>query len=740
MARLVPEGVDVIASPDGAWLAVTQPDRIALHKAATLECVATFPLPQPGPTDLGFVTGPLRLLAFTRGAGVTVGQGLALSGLEPCGRREFQGHWQARAFVGDRCLLSGPDGTQQVAVLAPRILGAETIPIRQTLRFAAAAPESRFLIDGAKQFELWDAPTRHLVYRLSLQLPQAVLQGGFAHHGRLLWVAEPGGKIDLYRFSDGRRQMQFELGPEILALDGNPESSRLILAHRAHGMAEIELKMLDLVRREWHPLALPAKLSPLVAFCLVEAEEAGVALVAEDGALHISPLPKPKEQATPGAGDSSARVGPATSAPPAPRGVIPPRRSAASGGVSERVNAWRSRLRGADDLPADAPDAAAAPGPADDTAAAPGDEGPADHLAGEAEPDAPRELRTEPDATARLAPGPTGPRALGNSSRSDRWRELIPGRLAPASSPEAPENPLDLSPTILTPADDPREPSPAGGRPGAARTLSSVAGAAPSPAPASALESRNVLAAEGTTAWRATLVRWGEAALAAPETANAPPPLAGTTVGVAAQHLGLGPVATTLLGLLYAAWLLGCDREGIPVAVVARVIGDGAEWREALGRGQLGAAGLVERRRGNVRLCAAAARLLDGQLPRCPTENESRGIPPEPLAGLHLVTIEEDAAPETLGQELSRRLGRRVTLVDLRPVPPEKAGRSLDIGLVEARMYGAVPLILVADDGQGLEPRLEALASHPSPSVLAWATSAPLPPALAELPMLTLDL
>jgi hypothetical protein len=175
------------------------------------------------------------------------------------------------------------------------------------------------------------------------------------------------------------------------------------------------------------------------------------------------------------------------------------------------------------------------------------------------------------------------------------------------------------------------------------------------------------------------------------------------------------------------------------VAVVARVIGDGAEWREALGRGQLGAAGLVERRRGNVRLCAAAARLLDGELPRCPMENEARGLSPEPLTGLHLVITEEDTAPESLGQELSRRLGRRVTLVDLRPLPPEQAGRSLDRGLVEARMYGAVPLVLVASDGQGLEPRLAALASHPAPSVLAWATSDPLPPAFAELPVLTLE-
>ena len=99
MARLGPEGIDVIASPDGAWLAVTQPDRLALHKAATFECVATFPLPLPGPTDLGFVTGPLRLLAFTRGDGITVGQGLTLPGLEPCGRREIQGLWQARHCI-----------------------------------------------------------------------------------------------------------------------------------------------------------------------------------------------------------------------------------------------------------------------------------------------------------------------------------------------------------------------------------------------------------------------------------------------------------------------------------------------------------------------------------------------------------------------------------------------------------------------------------------------------------------
>jgi hypothetical protein len=732
MARLGPEGIDVIASPDGAWLAVTQPDRIALHKAATLECVATFPLPLPGPTDLGFVSGPLRLLAFTRGDGITIGQGLTLPDLEPCGRREFQGLWRARAFVGDRCLLSGPDGTLQVAVLAPRALGADAIPLRQILRFAAAAPESRFLIDGPKQFELWDPPTRRLVYRLSLQLPQTVLQGGFAHHGRLLWVADPGGKVDLYRFSDGRRQMQFELGPELLALDGNPESSRLLVAHRAHGASVVELKLLDLVRREPHLLALPAELTPLAAFCLVEAEEAAVALLGEDGALHLSPLPRPKEQAAPGLGESGSHPiqgGGNTSAPR--NGMVPPRRSATPGGVSERVNAWRTRLRGADGLPSDA----SAPAPADDIAGEMGDESTTSRLDGEAEADAAmRGRQAEPDATARLVPRSIGPR--GGSSRAERWRELVPGR---RPSPEVPEAALDLSPTVVTPADDNGNAPPAGVRPGTSPSLSAVPGTSASTPPASAQDPRNALVTEGTVAWRVALVRWGETALAAPEATNAPPPLPGTTIGVAAQHLELGPVATTMLALLYAAWLLGCDRDGLPVAVVARIIGDGAEWREALGGGQLGAAGLVERRRGDVRLCTTAARLLDGELPRCPTENASQGMPPEHLAGLHLIAVEEGVAAEPLGQQLSHLLGRRVTIVDLRSVAAGQAARRLAVGLIEARMYGAVPLILVAPDWQALESRLAALVPLPWPGVLALTMSAPLPPTFARLPVLPLE-
>ena len=736
MARLVADGIDVIASPDGSWIAVTQPDRIALHKAATLECVATFPLPLPGPTDLGFVTGPLRLLAFTRSAGITVGQGLTLPGLEPCGRREFPGLWQARAFVGERCLLSDPDGAQQVAMLAPRALGADAIPTRQALRFAAAAPESRFLIDGPKQLELWDAPTRRSVFRLSLQLPHAVLQGGFAHHGRLLWIADPNGKVDLYRFSDGRRQMQFELGPELLVLDGNPESPRLIVAHRAPRTGAIELKLLDLVRREPYPLALPAKLAPLVAFCLVEADEAAVALVGEDGALHISPLPKPKDQAAPGpapgeAGSRPSQTGGHTAAPR--NGMVPPRRSTPSGGVSERVNAWRTRLRGTDGVPSETP----VPASADDLSGETGDEsaasGPTDGAG--ADPAA-GETRTDPDATARLPSHSPAPQAQESPSRADRWRDLVPGRRL---SPEAPEAPLDLSPTTMTPPDDGRAAPPASARPATSPAGSGATGLPPSIPPASPRDPGKALTAEGTVAWRAALVRWGEASLAAPETAIAPPPLPGTTVGVAAHHLATGPVATTMLALLYAAWLLGCDRDGIPVAVVARIIGDGAEWREALGRGQLGAAGRVERRRGNVRLCAAAARLLDGELPRCPTENAAQGIPPEPLWGLHLVDVEEGAAAEPLGQQLSRMLGRRVTIVDLRATAADQAVRLLAVGLIEARMYGAVPLILAAPDWQALESRLEALGSLPGLAVLALTMADPLPPTFSPLPMLSLE-
>jgi hypothetical protein len=237
------------------------------------------------------------------------------------------------------------------------------------------------------------------------------------------------------------------------------------------------------------------------------------------------------------------------------------------------------------------------------------------------------------------------------------------------------------------------------------------------------------------TGWRSALVEWGAAALSAPERGIQPPPLDGAAPVIAVcERFGLEPAAVRALALLYAGWLLGHGRDGVPAAQVARAIGEDDDWRESLGGGQLARHGIARGRRGRLRLRRVVGRFLDGEPRRVEiVAARAAGATPLPSGGSVLLT--EPSEPlERLAARLAASVGSDLALVALdEGLPSRRLLKRLRDGLFEARMAGAVPLVAWprADLREALADRrwLE------SGSVIL-AVAPPRPPSLAALPEL----
>lgn len=227
--------------------------------------------------------------------------------------------------------------------------------------------------------------------------------------------------------------------------------------------------------------------------------------------------------------------------------------------------------------------------------------------------------------------------------------------------------------------------------------------------------------------FRDGLVAWAEQALKATESAPAPP-VAGTPVAALAARLALPEPAQVALALIYAARLRG--EPAVPAQVVAqataRVMKRPASeeiWAEALGQGALGRAGIARARGGRVRLAEVAGRVLDGAPAHMTLVTPPDGAAPkESPAGTHRVALEGERV--ACAQALAARLGRPVAIVD--------AGARLGPRLVEARLRGAVPL-LVGGEGQP-EAWLAQLERLDGALALVGVRGTP-PAALAHLPV-----
>ena len=379
MPRLIAEGPALAVGPSGV-VAVCAGGRLRLVDARTRDPLAERRLGE-GVVELAFAEGGgvPRLLAFERGAHVTLVRSLALPRLEPSGELELTGSVGPAAVIGERVLVTSEAGEYpRLMTLAPRALSVDPIALREPVQLATATPEDRLLVAARDQVECWDPLLRRAMYRLNLPVSRP-RQAGFAARRRLLWVASQA-QLEAFRFSDGRLQLRVELGGRFVAAAGGGESPRVVVAIadgaplprdgsagavRGSSADAPRLEVLELIaqeRRRIEAASTPA------AFAVVDGEPAQLVLADAGGALTFLPLPtaedptaaEPVVTAAEGRearveGGWRARVGarpePKSAAPPpppsppfsAPIRDEEPRAPAPAGSPRE---AWRTQLLG----------------------------------------------------------------------------------------------------------------------------------------------------------------------------------------------------------------------------------------------------------------------------------------------------------------------------------------------------------------------------------------------------------
>jgi hypothetical protein len=640
MPRLEPAGPGLAVSPDHAWLAVAHEGKLSVIDTATREKRGEIDLPFYGQTDL--VLSRERLFALVRLESSTACLVFTLPALDPVTSMELIGLVQPMAAVHERLLVIGMHGElPRIVALAAKQLTAETIGLREPVIFAAEAPEDRLLVGSKDLLECWDPLRRRALFRLHLPIARPKL-GGFSSRRRQLWIVSESaaGPLEVFRFSDGRLQARAELGKRVIAVDGHPESPRLVVAARDDSQPT-ELVQFDLALGERYPVPLEGVAA---SFCVVDGAKPVLVVGRGDGSIDYLSLPRP----TP-LDEGPPRPEPTRTNPAAPNQSPGSAPSSAAAALSDRLAGWRNRL--------------------------------ANEKPGEME--AARNRLAEQSrrrAEAREEPKPT------REPTREPIREIRP---QPEPRPEPPQPELEAPP---------RE----------------------SPQPS----------VTWGTGWRDALCAWAMAALDAPSHAAAPPPLdEESTLGRAVSRLSLTASAARGLSLIYGQWLLGEGDHGVALLTLAQVIGageeetatggDGAGWSEALGRGTLGEARLVEIRDGRVRLRPFAAEFLDGRASRLRVDPPAEAATPAALTQSHRVSGGHAAEA---GADLAARLGRAVA-----PIAGGRRERVEPL-LAEARLLDALPLVQGAGDA-------ESWADLAASQLVLIADDDELPPSLAALPL-----
>lgn len=220
---------------------------------------------------------------------------------------------------------------------------------------------------------------------------------------------------------------------------------------------------------------------------------------------------------------------------------------------------------------------------------------------------------------------------------------------------------------------------------------------------------------------RAELVAWADNARTRKTTAPPAPPQV-WKLGELAQRFSLDLRSRTLLALLYGAWLDGDGKTGIPVAQAARVLGNEEQaWIDALAQGRLGRLDWVRASYGRIRLRPQIGRFLDEAAPGIqlvvPTAGSTRRVEPPALASLWPGDGDLDARL----RDLADTCHVLVASVDLDALPTARFDRALDSKLLEARLYGALP-VLHCVGGVMLD-----VARLAEPMLLTCRATAPLP-------------
>ena len=197
---------------------------------------------------------------------------------------------------------------------------------------------------------------------------------------------------------------------------------------------------------------------------------------------------------------------------------------------------------------------------------------------------------------------------------------------------------------------------------------------------------------------RAELYAWGLSARARTTTSPPPPPQGGRLNELVARF-ALDTRSRALLALLYASWLDGDGRTGLPVGVIARVLGNDEDaWIDALAHGRLGRMGWLRSRYGRTRLRPTLGAFLDETPPRIALVEPAGEIDlvAEPPAGAARLQLADGVPPDEPLRAPATGLNRPVAAIDAGAMPARRPARAFADHVLEARLHGALPIVLPA--------------------------------------------
>jgi hypothetical protein len=232
------ERVSVIASPDGALVAVVEPGRIVVVDLAGTP-PATRPIAELGittavdQTDVAWLGAPPRLLVLARHPAHSTVHLIDLDGPRVRAELQIDGAIRLGATVGSHALVIGTTSTAVLtageAHLTPYQFPGRAAPM------AAGAAARQFVVAVPGAIEEWDPQQRAPRRRIRLVKPQAIAQVGGTE--RVVWMTtqhEPA-RIDVLTHANRVQPRVHELPEPIGHVAAHPQRDALVCLGRQTG-------------------------------------------------------------------------------------------------------------------------------------------------------------------------------------------------------------------------------------------------------------------------------------------------------------------------------------------------------------------------------------------------------------------------------------------------------------------------------------------------------------------------
>lgn len=566
----------VVASPDGAHLAVLREHRLSLFALDTGRRVG---VAEVTGTEVAFAGA--HIIVHARDARASLITVLSLPALAITSSHELTAPTRLMAAASSYALLDR--GDQALMIHCGR--AAAVTPLRPPAAFthAVGLDGPQFVTFGTRGAELWDAASRRPEARLRLELPADTLAVGLTNRHALLWAATSQPCLHLARISDGR--------VSTLWLDATPTNVR---SHpvAAWVVADVGGRALAINLAIGDVVPLEAGRSAIVAVAPRRDRDTGAVVVFLDGdALELRLLggearPLPRRE---GEEAADADEGSPPAAPPERDASDPAIVRPGDGVIAAKASSLRERLgqRPAANERVIPPAQVVQPATSSSLH---------ERIGGRSQ------MRSLGAALGGAAPAPSGGRPPASPAAvAAVAADGAGGDTLPADGPDAAVDADVLAPLAAAVVVAPAEPPP----PAPMRAASPPA-PAPVVTPPATRAPRATPVAPRT--WRDELVAWARGGHGGPA-----PALRGSSVRALHDRLELSAAAWPMLCALYGRWLLGAGAHGVASARLAALAAElpGGGWDEALGHGSLAARGVVEWRQGRAFLVEELGDVLD---------------------------------------------------------------------------------------------------------------------------------